>query len=110
MAVQTPEKARRVDESIEIADEAMDDTEAISFNSSPDDLNDSSKAPSQSHKRIKQAANAESPVLKSQEIFGAVKIKDGLFLGDQYSAQVSSCQLFESTNRFDVYLISYCHS
>lgn len=53
MAVQTPEKARRVDESIEIADEAMDDTEAISFNSSPDDLNDSSKAPSQSHKRIK---------------------------------------------------------
>ena len=33
-------------------------------------------------------ANAESPVLKSQEIFGAVKIKDGLFLGDQYSPQV----------------------
>ena len=32
-------------------------------------------------------ANAESPVLKSHEIFGAVKIKDGLFLGDQYSAQ-----------------------
>ena len=29
--------------------------------------------------------NAESPVLKSQDIFGAVKIKDGLFLGDQYS-------------------------
>ena len=41
-------------------------------------------------KKIKQAANAESPVLKSQEIFGAVKVKDGLFLGDQYSAQVSS--------------------
>ena len=34
-------------------------------------------------------ANAESPVLKAQEIFGAVKIKDGLFLGDQYSPQVS---------------------
>ena len=32
-------------------------------------------------------ANAESPVLKSHEIFGAVKVKDGLFLGDQYSAQ-----------------------
>ena len=39
-------------------------------------------------KKIKQVANAESPVLKSQEIFGAVKVKDGLFLGDQYSAQV----------------------
>ena len=33
-------------------------------------------------RKIKQAANAESPVLKSQEIFGAVKVKDGLFLGD----------------------------
>lgn len=26
-------------------------------------------------------------MLKSQEIFGAVKVKDGLFLGDQYSSQ-----------------------
>ena len=37
-------------------------------------------------KKIKKVANEESPVLKSQEIFGAVKVKDGLFLGDQYSA------------------------
>ena len=36
----------------------------------------------------RNSANAESPVLKSQDIFGAVKIKDGLFLGDQYSPQV----------------------
>ncbi len=35
---------------------------------------------------MKEAANAESPVLKSHEIFGAVKVRDGLFLGDQYSA------------------------
>lgn len=50
---------------------------------SPDLTNKSDKAPNSSErKKIKQAANAESPVLKSQEIFGAVKVKDGLFLGD----------------------------
>jgi len=26
-------------------------------------------------------------LIKTQEIFGAVKIRDGLFLGDQYSPQ-----------------------
>ena len=42
----------------------------------------------------RNSANAESPVLKSQDIFGAVKIKDGLFLGDQYSPQVRNMKSF----------------
>jgi hypothetical protein len=33
------------------------------------------------------ASNDEASLIKTQEIFGAVKIKDGLFLGDQYSPQ-----------------------
>ena len=57
---------------------------------SPEPKSKSEKISMVEKKKIKQAANAESPVLKSQEIFGAVKVKDGLFLGDQYSAQVSS--------------------
>ena len=38
-------------------------------------------------KAKRKGPNAESPAVKSQDIFGAVKIKDGLFLGDQYSPQ-----------------------
>jgi len=34
--------------------------------------------------------NQESAMIKSSEIFGAVKIRDGIFLGDQYSPQVSN--------------------
>ena len=29
----------------------------------------------------------EGMFMKSNEVFGAVKIKDGLFMGDQYSSQ-----------------------
>ena len=59
------------------------DTSEVSLPESPDlnmDLSRPEKAKSK-----KAMANTESPVIKSHDVFGAVKIKDGLFLGDQYS-------------------------
>ena len=75
--------------SIVIEDERKDQEDDESSFASPAPAGSEKASANVDKKKIKQAANAESPALKSQEIFGAVKVKDGLFLGDQYSAQVS---------------------
>jgi hypothetical protein len=50
-----------------------------------------------------------------EDMIGAIKIKDGLFIGDEFAAQVSHPAIFQSSRKLDVcsifkfaFLINYC--
>jgi len=47
-----------------------------------------------SEEDIKKAVEEQKSEAPSSEVLGAVKIKDGIFLGDEYASQVSYLKSF----------------
>ena len=80
-------EVNNVDSAIKVEEGNSSDTASVSYSEVDVSYSKDEKTLPESNKgslsnpkvkaKMKSAANAESPVLKSHEIFGAVKVKDG---------------------------------